>query len=142
MASSIAGFSASGSFGLMMIASTSSAIRSRMSVSWPAASVSWLMTVTLSTLPDATAWALTEQIDDSRQPLPTPPPLANPMWYGPAGARSAQRRIAPAARAGRGDDRHDCQTAEHPGSDRSLLDHAYSSSSIGTTIVVVAVDRT
>src|SRR6187397_2982527 len=47
------------------------------------------MTVTLSTLPDATAWALTEQIDDSRQPLPTPPPLAKPMWYGPAAALGA-----------------------------------------------------
>src|SRR6187402_1743905 len=41
------------------------------------------MTVTDETLPDAAAWALTEQIDDSRQPLPTPPPLAKPILYEP-----------------------------------------------------------
>src|SRR4051812_39880902 len=41
------------------------------------------MTVTFETLPDLTAWALTEQIDDSRHPLPTPPPLAKPILYEP-----------------------------------------------------------
>src|SRR6478752_6580260 len=41
------------------------------------------MTVTPVTWPESAAWALAEQIDASRQPLPTPPPLAKPMVYLP-----------------------------------------------------------
>ena len=79
IASSIAGFSASGPAGLMMIALTPWAISVRMSDSWPGASVSRWMIVTLETLPDLTAWALAEQSIASRQPLPTPPGFVNPI---------------------------------------------------------------
>ena len=52
-----------------------------MSASWPAASVTRDWTVTLLTLPDATAWALAEQIIASRQPLPTAPGFEKPIVY-------------------------------------------------------------
>src|SRR5690242_6594193 len=39
------------------------------------------MTVTDLTSPEAAAWALAEQIDASRQPLPVPAPFAKPMVY-------------------------------------------------------------
>src|SRR3954451_14095339 len=54
------------------------------------------MTVTFETLPDLTAWALTEQIDDSRHPLPTPPPLAKPILYEPVAAPLAGAPLAAA----------------------------------------------
>src|SRR3954452_3688334 len=81
MASAIAGLSASGPAGLMMIALTPWAIRVRMSASWPGASVSRWMIVTFVTLPAFTAWAFAEQSIASRQPLPTPPGFENPIVY-------------------------------------------------------------
>ena len=95
VASLIPSLSAAGSFGLTTIALTFLAMRSRMSASWPAASTSWWMTVTELTSPDAAAWALAEQIDASRQPLPVPAPFAKPMVYLPPRARrSGPRRSA------------------------------------------------
>ena len=79
IASAMAGFSASGPDGLMMIALTPWAIRVRMSDSWPGASVSRWMIVTFETLPDLTAWAFAEQSMASRQPLPTPPAFEKPI---------------------------------------------------------------
>ena len=73
LASSSAGLSASGSFGLNTIASTSFAIRSRICWSWPAASAFWWMTVSSETWPEAFASALAVQTCSSRKPLPTPP---------------------------------------------------------------------
>src|SRR3954453_12289271 len=63
----------------MMIALTPWAISVRMSASWPGASVSRWMIVTFETLPALTACALAEQSIASRQPLPTPPALENPI---------------------------------------------------------------
>src|SRR5260370_9524754 len=53
-------------------------MRLRMSAIWPAASVLRLAMTTFETTPEALAWALSEQIISSRQPLPcsvleTPP---------------------------------------------------------------------
>lgn len=81
MASAIAGFSASGPDGLMMIALTPWAISVRMSASWPGASVLRWMIVTLDTLPAFTACALAEHNIASRQPLPTPPAFEKPIVY-------------------------------------------------------------
>src|SRR3954470_8124433 len=81
MASAIAGFNASGPDGLMMIALTPLAIRFRMSASWPGASVSRWMMLTLVTLPALTACAFAEQSIASRQPFPTPPALETPIVY-------------------------------------------------------------
>src|SRR3954454_19427695 len=99
MASAMAGFSASGLFGLTMIAFTFAAIRFRMSVSWPAASTSWWIALTPETLPDDAASALTEQRADSRQPLPVPPPLAYPIEYLPAAPPDAPAEAPPDAPA-------------------------------------------
>ena len=79
VASLIAGVERVRIAGLMRIAFTSLAIRSRMSASWPAASVSLVDDGDALTLPDLTAWALAEQIMASRQPLPTPPGFENPI---------------------------------------------------------------
>src|SRR3954447_24074482 len=95
IASAMAGFSASGLFGLTMIAFTLAAIRFRMSVSWPAASTSWWIALTVETLPDDAASALTEQRADSRQPLPVPPPLAYPIEYLPAAPPDAPAAAPP-----------------------------------------------
>src|SRR5829696_6667904 len=89
VASAIAGFRASGPAGLMMIALTFWAIRVRMSDSWPGASVSRWMIVTLETLPALTACALAEQSIASRQPLPTPPAFENPIVTFPPAAPEA-----------------------------------------------------
>ncbi len=74
-ASSSAGLSASGSFGLNTMAFTPLAIRSRMSCSWPAASVLRWIVVSVETLPEASASAFAVQTCSSRKPLPTPPPF-------------------------------------------------------------------
>jgi len=74
-ASSSAGFRADGSLGLKTIASTPAAIRSRMSWSWPAASVLRWIVVSCETWPEASASALAVQTCSSRKPLPTPPPF-------------------------------------------------------------------
>src|SRR3954464_4446649 len=81
VASLIAGLSASGPDGLRTIAFTPWAMSVRMSASWPGASVSRWMIVTLDTLPALTAWAFAEQSMASRQPLPTPPAFEKPIVY-------------------------------------------------------------
>src|SRR5512144_3264048 len=88
-ASARAGLSASGSFGLNTMALTPFAMRSRMSDSWPAASVLRWMVVSSETWPEALAWALAVQTCSSRKPLPTPPPFEYPILYCVAGAEAA-----------------------------------------------------
>ncbi len=78
-ASARAGLRAAGSFGLKTIASTPLAIRSRMSESWPAASVLRWIVVSSDTWPDASASAVAVQTCSSRKPLPTPPPFEYPI---------------------------------------------------------------
>jgi len=80
-ASARAGFRAFASFGLKTIALTPFAIRSRMSESWPAASVFREVVVSWDTWPDARACAFAVQICSSRKPLPTPPALEYPILY-------------------------------------------------------------
>src|SRR6185436_15272977 len=96
IASAMAGLSASGLDGLMSRMLTFFAIRSRMSASWPAASVSRVVARTLLILPDVTAWALAEQIIASRQPLPTAPGFEMPTVYLPAAAEPPGAVLAPA----------------------------------------------
>src|ERR1035437_5889684 len=98
-ASARAGLRALGSFGLKTIALTPLAIRSRMSESWPAASVLRLVTVIWETVPTTLAWALAVHICSSRKPLPTPPPLEYPMVYVLAAADCAVVGAAPVAAA-------------------------------------------
>src|SRR6266542_1692931 len=73
-----AGLRAFESFGLKTIGS-------RMSESWPAASVLRWIVVSSETWPDAAACALAVQTCSSRKPLPTPPAFEYPILYILAG---------------------------------------------------------
>jgi hypothetical protein len=66
----ITGLSASRSDGLTMIALTPAEIRLRKSAICSAGPPLRLATITFETMPEASAWALIEQIISSRQPLP------------------------------------------------------------------------
>src|ERR687893_767175 len=71
LASEMTELSAVASAGLMMIAFAPEEIRLRMAAICSGAAPFWLDTSTFSTLPSASACALTAQIISSRQPLPT-----------------------------------------------------------------------
>ena len=86
LASSSAGISASGSFGLNTIASTSAAMRVRSCWSCSSAVPFWWMTFSEATWPDASASARAVQTCSSRKPLPTPPAFEYPIFQLPAAA--------------------------------------------------------
>src|SRR5439155_7576963 len=95
----ITGLSASRSDGLTMIALTPAEIRLRRSAICSDGPPLRLATTTLETTPEASAWALIEQIISSRQPLPisgldTPTTYLSAAEVLPAAAASSSPRQA------------------------------------------------